>query len=68
MSSSDQNSTIFLTDTPKQIEKKIKSNAFSGGGKTLEDHKQFGANLEVDIAYQYLKFFLEDDDKLNDIG
>ena len=68
MSSSDHNSTIFLTDTPKQIEKKIKSNAFSGGRQTLEEHKQFGANLEVDIAFQYLKFFLEDDDKLNDIG
>ena len=68
MSSSDPTSTIFLTDTPNQIEKKIKSYAFSGGGKTLEEHKLFGANLEVDVAFQYLRFFLEDDDQLNDIG
>jgi len=27
-----------------------------------------GANLEVDVAYQYLRFFLEDDDKLKRIG
>lgn len=26
--------------------------AFSGGGATLEEHKQHGANLEVDVAYQ----------------
>lgn len=31
MSSSEPNSTIFLTDTSKQIETKIKKHAFSGG-------------------------------------
>jgi len=31
MSSSDSNSAIFLTDTDKDIEKKIKKFAFSGG-------------------------------------
>jgi tryptophanyl-tRNA synthetase len=32
MSSSDLNSAIFLTDTPKQIKDKINKHAFSGGG------------------------------------
>lgn len=31
MSSSDPNSAIFLTDTAKEIETKIKKHAFSGG-------------------------------------
>lgn len=67
MSSSNPNSTIFLTDTAKSIEQKIKKYAFSGGGKTLEEHKANGANIEVDIPYQYLTFFLEDENKLNEI-
>lgn len=45
MSGSDPTSGIFMTDTPKEIEKKIKTNAFSGGGKTKEDQERDGANL-----------------------
>lgn len=67
MSASNPNSAIFLTDSSKDIEKKIKSYAFSGGGRTLEEHKEKGANLAVDIPFQYLTFFLEDDEKLEDI-
>lgn len=67
MSASNPNSAIFLTDTAKDIQKKITSYAFSGGGKTLEEHQANGADLAVDIPYQYLTFFLEDDDKLNEI-
>jgi tryptophanyl-tRNA synthetase len=33
MSTSIPNSAIFLTDTPKEIAKKINEHAFSGGGK-----------------------------------
>ncbi len=32
--------------------------------KTIEDQRKNGANLEVDIPYHYLRFFLEDDSKL----
>merc|ERR1712166_444721 len=60
--------TIFLTDTPEQIAEKIKKYAFSGAPKTLAEHKEKGANLEVDVSYQYLRFFLEDDAKLQSIG
>lgn len=38
--------------------------AFSGGRDTVEDHRKFGGDVTVDIAYQYLTFFLEDDEKL----
>eukprot|EP01102_Stenamoeba_stenopodia_P005777 TRINITY_DN16506_c0_g1_i1.p1 TRINITY_DN16506_c0_g1~~TRINITY_DN16506_c0_g1_i1.p1 ORF type:complete len:437 (+),score=137.74 TRINITY_DN16506_c0_g1_i1:104-1312(+) len=68
MSASDENSAIFLTDTHEQIKNKINKHAFSGGQDTLEKQRQLGANLEVDIPYQYLQFFLEDDDQLKEIG
>lgn len=64
MSASDSTTSIFMGDTPKQIEKKIKKYAFSGGQATLEDHKKFGGNPDVDVAYQYLSFFSYDDEKL----
>ena len=41
--------------------------AFSGGGATTEEHRKNGGNCEVDISYQYLTFFLEDDEKLEKI-
>ena len=67
MSASDDNSSIFLTDTPKQVKNKINKHAFSGGGQTVEEHRANGGNCQVDIAYQYLTFFLEDDAKLDQI-
>merc|ERR1712157_655906 len=68
MSASDENSAIFLTDTPKQIEKKIKKYAFSGGKETAALQQEMGADLAVDVAFQWLNFFLEDDAKLQQIG
>ncbi|KXJ13302.1 tryptophan--tRNA ligase, cytoplasmic [Exaiptasia diaphana] len=67
MSASDPNSSIFLTDTPNQIKKKINKYAFSGGRDTVEEHRELGGDLEVDIPYKYLTFFLEDDEKLAQI-
>ncbi|CAH1999643.1 unnamed protein product [Acanthoscelides obtectus] len=67
MSASDPNSTIFCCDTPKQLKNKINKHAFSGGQVTVEEHRKIGGNCDVDISYQYLRFFLEDDDKLEQI-
>uniref|UniRef100_A0A1A9WZ16 Tryptophan--tRNA ligase, cytoplasmic n=1 Tax=Glossina brevipalpis TaxID=37001 RepID=A0A1A9WZ16_9MUSC len=67
MSASEQNSAIFLTDTPKQIKNKINKYAFSGGRDTIEKHRAMGGVPEVDVAYQLLKFFLEDDTKLEEV-
>lgn len=67
MSSSDPTSSIFLTDSPAQIKKKVNKYAFSGGCDTVEDHRKYGGDITVDIAYQYLTFFLEDDEKLAQI-
>lgn len=68
MSSSSDCSAIFMTDTAEQIKKKINKYAFSGGGATLEEQREKGANLTVDVPYQYLRFFLEDDQELEQIG
>ena len=41
--------------------------AFSGGGSTVEEHKEKGGDCDVDISYQYLTFFMEDDERLAEI-
>jgi tryptophanyl-tRNA synthetase len=67
MSSSDPNSAIFLTDSPEDIERKIMHHAFSGGRETKAEQQKHGANLEVDVSFQWLRFFLDDDDELETI-
>ena len=67
MSSSDPNSSIFLTDKPAEIKKKINKYAFSGGGASIEEHREKGGDCEVDISFQYLRFFLQDDERLDQL-
>lgn len=67
MSSSSAESAIFLDDTAKNIKTKINKYAFSGGRATVEEHRKLGADICVDIPYRYLSFFLEDDEKLQQI-
>ena len=68
MSGSQANSAVYLTDTPKEIKNKINKHAFSGGQETLELQREKGANLEVDVSYAWLGFFMEDDERLEEIG
>lgn len=67
MSASDMTSSIYLTDTANQIKKKINKYAFSGGKDTVEEHREKGGDCEVDVSYMYLTFFMEDDNKLEEI-
>jgi tryptophanyl-tRNA synthetase len=62
MSSSDPTSFIALTDSPEEAAKKIKRYAFSGGRATLEEHRKKGGNPDIDVAYQMLRYGLEEDD------
>lgn len=64
MSASDPNSAIFMSDTASQIKNKINKHAFSGGRESLEEHRKHGGNPDVDVAYTYLSYFLEDDEEL----
>jgi tryptophanyl-tRNA synthetase len=65
--SSSKGQAIYLTDSPKQVKNKINKYAFSGGQDTLEEHRKFGGNPDIDVAYQWLTFFEEDDKKLEKI-
>ncbi|KAF8797911.1 tryptophanyl-tRNA synthetase [Phlegmacium glaucopus] len=64
MSASDPNSSIFMTDKASQIKNKINKHGFSGGKETEEEHRRLGGDPDVDVSYQYLTFFLEDDEEL----
>jgi len=67
MSASDPNSSIFLTDSPKDIKTKINKHAFSGGKDSLEEHRAKGGDCDIDVAFQYLRFFMDDDQRLEQI-
>lgn len=63
MSSSAPNSFISLSDSPEEVKNKINKYAFSGGKDTLKEHRKLGGNPDIDVSFQYLKFFFESDDK-----
>jgi len=67
MSASDPTSAIFMSDTRKDIQKKINKYAFSGGRATMEEHRELGGMPDVDVSFQYLTYFLEDDEELDRI-
>ncbi|MFH1801794.1 MAG: tryptophan--tRNA ligase [archaeon] len=68
MSSSESGVAVLTTDSPKEVERKIKKYAFSGGRPTVEEHRKKGGNPDVDVSFQYLKMFFEpDDEKLKKI-
>jgi tryptophanyl-tRNA synthetase len=67
MSSSVESTAIYTTDDPKTVRKKIMKYAFSGGQATLEEHRKKGGNPDIDVSYQWLTFFEEDDHKLKEI-
>ena len=68
MSASDDNSTIYTTDSPDDVKKKINKYAFSGGQPDVEEHRKKGGNPDIDVSYQYLRIFFEsDDNKLKQI-
>ena len=62
MSASDENTTIYTTDSPDVVKKKINKYAFSGGQPDIDQHRKLGGNPDIDIAYQYLRIFFEPDD------
>jgi tryptophanyl-tRNA synthetase len=54
---------IYTTDSAEEVKKKINKYAFSGGRDTLEEHRKLGGNPDIDVSFQYLRMFFEDDDK-----
>jgi len=62
MSASDDNSTIYTTDSPDVVKKKINKYAFSGGQPDIEKHRKIGGNPDIDVSFQFLRIFFEPDD------
>ncbi|MEW5997138.1 MAG: tryptophan--tRNA ligase [Candidatus Micrarchaeota archaeon] len=62
MSSSITESGIWLNDDEKAVRNKIMKYAFSGGRATLEEHRKLGADLSVDVPFQWLSVLFEPDD------
>ena len=62
MSASDENGTVYTTDSPSVVKKKINKYAFSGGQPDIEQHRKIGGNPDIDVSYQYLRIFFEPDD------
>ena len=58
-----ESAAIFTTDDAKTVAKKINKYAFSGGQPTVEEHRKLGGNPDIDVSFQYLRMFFEEDDK-----
>ena len=68
MSSSDENATIYTTDSPKAVKKKV-GRAFTGGKVSVEEQRRDGGNPEVCAVFKYNFFMFEKDDgKLNELA
>ncbi len=69
MSASKPKTAIMLDDNPEDVEEKVKQHAYSGGGVTLEEHREEGADLSVDVSYQWLhSLLLEDEEEMKRIA
>ncbi|MCS7117950.1 MAG: tryptophan--tRNA ligase [Thaumarchaeota archaeon] len=67
MSKSDPYSAIFIPEDDAQELRRKVFKAFSGGREPIEVHRRLGANLEVDVPYQILRFLMRDDSELSRI-
>lgn len=55
MSASKPETAIFLSDSVSDMRRKIKK-SFSGGRETLEEHREFGGDPDIDKAYEILRY------------
>ncbi len=66
MSASSNESAIWLTDSDEVVRKKIWK-AFSGGKDTAEEQRKYGANPEVDVAFNIYRLLEKDESKVNKV-
>jgi tryptophanyl-tRNA synthetase len=64
MSASSPEGAIYLSDDPATVRRKVLKYAFSGGQPTVELHRRYGGNPDVDVAFQWLYMFFEPDDSV----
>ncbi|MFP3190756.1 MAG: tryptophan--tRNA ligase, partial [Thermoproteota archaeon] len=63
MSASNPRSAVYLTDDDKTVKEKIMKYAFSGGQATVELHRKLGGDPSIDVSFQWLYSFFEEDDE-----
>ncbi|WP_435348271.1 tryptophan--tRNA ligase [Haloarchaeobius sp. HRN-SO-5] len=63
MSSSDDAPAIHLDDDEATVRETVLTHAYSGGQESVEAHRELGGDPSVDVAFQFLRFFFEDDDE-----
>jgi len=62
MSTSRPEAAIYLSDDDRTVREKIVKYAFSGGQPTIELHRKLGGNPDVDVPFQWLYMFFEEED------
>jgi tryptophanyl-tRNA synthetase len=62
MSASEPETSIFTTDTPETIKKKIWS-AFTGGKPTVGEQRKLGGDPDACTVYQYFLYLFEESDE-----
>jgi len=62
MSASEPETSIFTTDPPETVKRKI-WNAFTGGKPTTAEQKKLGGDPDICTVFQYFSFLFEEDDK-----
>ncbi len=63
MSASKPETTVFTTDSAKQVKKKI-NRAFTGGRATIEEQKRLGGEPEKCNVFAWYRTSFENDDKM----
>jgi tryptophanyl-tRNA synthetase len=66
MSSSEPNTTIFTTDNPKTVRKKI-GQAFTGGAVSVEEQRKNGGRPDICAVFKYNYILFEPNDEAIDI-
>jgi tryptophanyl-tRNA synthetase len=62
MSASEPETSIFVTDPPEVVKRKV-WNAFTGGKGTAAEQRRTGADPSICTIFQYFLYLFEEDDK-----
>ncbi len=63
MSASSPDSTIYLSDPPEEVERKIKKKALTGGRDTAEEQRRLGGRPDICPIFHYYMYLFEPNDK-----
>ena len=63
MSAAGEEPSLDLDSSREEVFETVRTHAYSGGRTSVDEHREHGGDPELDVAYQYLYYFFEDDDK-----